>query len=161
MTKTGAENILIYYSNIPGMLKCERKECEQIEATYYSGLKAVSMDGMPHGSAVGRPTERDGLKAAEDNAQHRLEQSKIRIKMLEGDRDSIERVLCSVNGKYKTILVGKYIKGQNWVQISMELNAAVGTVRYWRDKALERFAEVLENDVVMVDEMEQRASRAR
>lgn len=161
MTKAGAENVLIYFANIPEMLKCEHNEVDQIEAKYYGGLKAVSGDGMPHGSAVGRPTERDGMKAAEDQAAERLEKAKIRIKTLEGDREQIEGAIQGMNGKYKTILFGKYILKDSWVKLSSDLNAAESTVRWWHTKALERFGEILEKDIVMIDEIEQRASRAR
>lgn len=161
MTRTGAENVIIYYSNIPEMLKYEHQEVDQIEATYYSGLKAVSADGMPHGSSVGRPTERDGLKAAENDAHARLEKAKIRIKTLEGDREIIDRAINSMNDRYKTILVGKYLRGYSYVKISTDLNAGESTIRWWLKKALERFGEILENDVVMIEEMEERASRAR
>ena len=161
MDKSGAENIIIYYANIPEMLKYEREECEQIEAKHYSGLKAVSVDGMPHGSTVGRPTERDGLKAAEDNAHERLAASKIRIEVLLNDRQKIEAAIGAMNGRYKMILLGKYIHGYSWTKMSSDCNAGESTLRWWRDKALERFGEIIENDVVMVEELEQRASRAR
>ena len=68
MTKESAKNIAIYFANIPDMLNYERTWKQKIEDEYYNNLKSPSLEGMPHGASVWRPTETQCIKAAESNA---------------------------------------------------------------------------------------------
>jgi DNA-directed RNA polymerase specialized sigma24 family protein len=159
--KEDVKKIMGYYRNIPDMVKYERLECEKIEAIYYDSAKSLDTDGMPHGTTMGRPTEKMGIKAAQDNASARLEKAKIRIKILEADRELISGCLEGMNSKYKKLILWKLIYEYSWTKISVQLNRPESTCRHWFDEALKRLGEILENDVLMLDELVQRASRAR
>jgi hypothetical protein len=150
-----------YYRNIPGMIKYEREEYETIESKYYDGAKSLNTDGMPHGTKTGRPTEKMGIKAAGQNVSATLGKINVKIKILEADRDLIADCLDCMNGKYKKLLLCKLVYEYNWPKIGIQLNAPESTCRHWFDIALTRLGEILENDVLMLDELEQRASRAR
>ena len=161
MERDDVRAVVQYYRNIPDMLKYEWQERERIEDEYYNGLKSKGEDGMPHGASVGRPTERAGLKAAQDNAARQLERSKIRIKMLETDAEIIKGCIEDMNGKYKRVISWKLIHEYSWGKISVKFERPESTCRYWLDLALDRLGEILENDVVMLPELIERASRAR
>lgn len=153
--------IVEYYRNIPDTLKYEWQERERIEDEYYNGLKSKGEDGMPHSASVGRPTERAGLIAAQDDAAGQLERSKIRIKTLEADRQIIKDCIEDMNGKYKRVIFWKLIYEYSWGKISVKFERPESTCRYWLDLALDRLGEILEKDVVMLPELVERASRAR
>ncbi len=161
MTKNSAKNIAVYFANIPDMLNYERKWREKIEDEYYNNLKSPSLEGMPHGASIGRPTETQGIKAAEAGAGETVEKASLRIKILEADMAQIKTAIDGMNGKYKKVILWRHINEYSWTKISVLFSQPESTVRYWYDKALERLGEILENDVAEVGDLEQRASRAR
>ena len=65
MTKDNAKKILVYYANIPDMIKAHEEIKDYVEKKYYDGVKSPMLSGMPHGSGSGRPTETMGVRAAE------------------------------------------------------------------------------------------------
>jgi hypothetical protein len=161
--KETVKKIMRYYRNIPGMIKYKREEYETIESKYYDGVKSLGldMDGMQHGTKTGRPTETMGIKAAGQNASAKLRKINVKIKILEADRDLIADCLDCMSGKYKKLLLCKIVYEYSWSKIGIQLNAPESTCRHWFDEALTRLGEILEKDVLMLDELEQRASRAR
>jgi DNA-directed RNA polymerase specialized sigma24 family protein len=161
VTKESAKNIAIYFANIPDMLNYERTWKQKIEDEYYNNLKSPSLEGMPHGASVGRPTETQGIKAAEANAGSALKTEIERIELLQRDMEQIKAAIDGMNGKYKKVILWRHINEYSWTKISILFSQPESTVRYWYDKALERLGEILENDVVLVADLEQRASRAR
>lgn len=161
MTKENAKNIAIYFANIPDMLNYERNWRRKIEDEYYNNIKSPGLEGMPQGASVGRPTEAQGIKAAEANACRELEKEDARIELLQRDLKQIESVIDTMNGKYKKVILWRHVFKYSWPKISILFSQPESTVRYWYDKALERLGEVLENEVVFVSDLEQRASRAR
>lgn len=161
VTKDSAKNIAVYFANIPDMLNYERKWREKIEDEYYNNLKSPSLEGMPHGASVGRPTETQGIKAAEAGAGAAVESAAERIKILEADMEQIKAAIDGMNGKYKKVILWRHVYEYSWPKIAVQFSQPESTVRYWYDKALERMGEILENDVVLVADLEQRASRAR
>lgn len=56
MRRNSAENIVLYYKAIPGMVKLLKQERTELEGEYDS-LRGTSYDGMPYGSTPGKPTE--------------------------------------------------------------------------------------------------------
>ncbi len=160
MQREEAKLILIYYKGIPDMLKIFRQQKTEIEDAYYNGIRGIDMDGMPHGSNPGRPTESMALLAADNDAAGRLKEIETNIRILEQDKGHIRASLDVLNGRYKKLLFFRYLNEYSWTKISMSLHASDRAVRYWHEKALDRLIYALE-DVPMVDEILERASRAR
>ena len=160
MRREEARIIVIYYMAIPDMLQGFRQQKADIEDTYYNGVRGINMDGMPHGTNPGRPTESMGVLAADNGAGKRLREIETRIGVLERDRELIRDSIDGLNGRYKKLLILRYQHEYSWTKISFRMKASDSTVRYWHDKALDRLAYAME-DVPMVNEILLRASRAR
>ena len=73
---------------------------------------------------------------------------------------NIRGALDAVNGKYKSVIIMRLIRGYSWTKISGKLGVPDSTARNWHGRAVERLGEVLE-EVPMVDELAERATRAR
>lgn len=160
MTKDNAKKILVYYANIPDMIKAHEEIKDYVEKKYYDGVKSPMLSGIPHGSGSGRPTETMGVRAAESGAGKRMDRNTVAIDVLGSDQEAIENALNSLCGKYKRILLWKYVSEYSWVKIATELEQPCSTVRNWHDKALYKLGENLEQDVMMVEELVNRANRA-
>lgn len=159
MQAENIKHIVQYYKAIPEMLTLlERERCE-LESNY-SGLCGSGSDGMPHGSSVGKPTEALGLRAAEDGTGERLAEIDAKRRVLLGDAATIRECLDALNGKYKQVLLLRYVHGYSWAKISVRISVPDSTARNWNDKALKRFGEMLE-EMPGVDGLVGRASRAR
>lgn len=161
MHKGAVKDIVAYYRNIPDMLKYERNEREAIEDKYYNGMKGQGNDGMPHRSGTGNPTEKMGMVAAENNASKKMEKINVKIMTLEHDHEVIEDCIGCMNSKYRVILCWHWVYEYNWSKIAIRFSKPESTVRYWMEKAIDQLGEILEKDVLMLDELVERASRAR
>lgn len=161
MKREDVKNILIYYRNIPGMIDFEKKCYKQIEDEYYNGIRSPKADGMPHGQTFGSQTEEMGMHAGAANAAREQEKRLIRTEVLKADRETIRGSLDAMNGVNKKVLFERYLYGYSWGKISTRLHRPESTVRSWCDRALDRFGSILEDDVMMLDELTARASRAR
>ena len=117
------------------------------------------MDGMPHSSAPGNPTEALAVRVIENGVKNRLQEISVQVEVLEGDAANIRGALDAVNGKYKSVIIMRLIRGYSWTKISGKLGVPDSTARNWHGRAVERLGEVLE-DVPMVDELTER-ERAR
>ena len=160
MQREEAKTILIYYRGIPDMLKVFRRQKEEIEDTYYNSVRGIDMDGMPHGSNPGRPTESMAILAADNEASARLREIETKIMVLEQDERHIRGAIDALNGRYKKLLSLRFINDYSWTKTAYKMRASERTARYWSDKALDRLIFALE-DVPMLDEILERASRAR
>lgn len=160
MTKEAAKSIIVYYASIPDMIRFEKEERNYLEKAYYDGVKSPVVSGMPHGSGSGKPTEKMAIRAAEHNAGKRTDKHLVAIDVLESDRETIDAALSSMNSKYKRILLWKHVNGYSWVKIAVNINQPCSTIRYQYDKALEKLGEILEDDVIMINELVDRANRA-
>lgn len=159
MNRKGAETVLIYFRDIPGMFRILRKEKEELEELY-NGLHATACDGLPHGWAPGKPTESLAVRIAESGAYERLQEIRVRMDVLAGDALTVRGALDDMSAKYKTLLNWRILHGYSWGKISVRMGAPESTVRYWFKMALSKLAEIL-SEAPMADELELRASRAR
>ena len=158
MQSEGVKKILRYYQEIAGMVKLLKWEEGELEEEY-NGLKGVGLDGMPHGTSLGRPTEIFAERIAGKNIGNRLGDIKVKTQVLESDAAVIRACLDLLNGKYKRVLSMRYRDGYSWAKISVRLYVPESTVRNWHDRALKRLEEALE-EAPMVDEILARASCA-
>ena len=136
------KHIAQYYKAIPGMLRLLQQEREELEGNYY-GLRGLAYDGTPHSSSPGKPTEEAGLRALESGVGDRLAEIKD-----------------AVNGRYKQVILMRYVRGYSWAKTGVRMNAPDSTVRNWHERAMERFGEALE-ELPGAAELAARAARAR
>ena len=144
---------------IPEAIKLLKRERDALEDEY-NGLGGLAMDGMPHSSAPGNPTEALAVRVIENGVKNRLQEIGVQVEVLEGDAANIRGALDAVNGKYKSVIIMRLIRGYSWTKISGKLGVTDSTARNWHGRAVERLGEVLE-EVPMVDELAERATRAR
>lgn len=152
-------DIVKYYGGIPEAIKLLKRERDALEDEY-NGLGGLAMDGMPHSSAPGNPTEALAVRVIENGVKNRLQEIGVQVEVLEGDAANIRGALDAVNGKYKSVIIMRLIRGYSWTKISGKLGVPDSTARNWHGRAVERLGEVLE-EVPMVDELAERATRAR
>lgn len=148
-----------YYKAIPGMLKLLRQERADIN-NEYGGLHGMDMDGMPHGTTPGKPVEALCINAMENLYADQLERIEQREKELCADQAAIRDCLDSLNSKYKSIVMMRYVFGYSWGKISTRLSVPDSTARRWHDKAINRLGEALEEKPEWSDILS-RATRAR
>lgn len=154
-----AKHIAQYYGAIPGMLRLLRQEREELEDKYY-GLRGQACDGTPHGSSPGKPTEEAGLRALENSVGDRLTEIEASERALDADAAAIRACLDRINGRYKQVILMRYVRGYSWAKTGTRLNAPDSTARNWHDRAMERFGEALE-ELPEAGEIAARAARAR
>lgn len=159
MQTDDVKHIALYYRAIPEMIHLLERERLDLESTY-SGLCGSGSDGMPHGSSVGKPTEALGLRAAEDGTGERLAEIDTKKQVLAGDAATIRGCLDALNGKYKQVLLLRYVRGYSWAKIATRIDTPDSTARHYHDRALKRFGEALE-EVPGMEGLVVRASRAR
>lgn len=159
MRRGEAKTIVLYYRAIPGMIHLLKIEQAEIESEY-EALRSAPFDGMPHGSAPGKPTEDIAIHAAETGALARAREIGVRVMILDGDAATIRGTLDAMSGKYKRIITLRLLRGYSWGKISAKMGAPDSTIRYWFNMALDRLAENLE-EVPMPGELLDRATRAR
>lgn len=161
MERSDANSIMIYYGAIPEMLSALHRQKIEIETKYYDGNHALNADGMPHGNTAGNPTESMALRAADEDAFCIINNIAARISTLETDRLIIKDALSCLCRRYQEVLIYKYVDRHSWAQVGDRMFASDSTVRYWKDKALDKLASILEEDSETIDELVKRAGRAR
>jgi DNA-directed RNA polymerase specialized sigma24 family protein len=159
MQRKDAQNIILYYRAIPDMRKLLKQERRELEEEYL-GLSGVSMDGAPHSSTPGKPVESMAIALEESGAGARLREIEARLCELEADAAFIQHCLDTVNGRYKSILLMRYVYGYSWGKISVRMGVPDSTARHWDEKALARMAKTLEDSAEPAGIL-RRASHAR
>ena len=153
------KTVISYYFGIPAMrvlLADERAELED----EYDGLHGTPVDGTPHSSTPGNPTETLAVRVDARNVRNRLEEISVRDHVLVMDREIIQGCLDILKGEYKRLIFSRYRDRCSWARLAVQNGVPDRTVRRWHDKALDRLGEALE-EAPMGDEILGRASRAR
>ena len=159
MRRKDVKTVIAYYFGIPAMrvlLADERAELED----EYNGLHGTSMDGAPHSSTPGNPTETLAVRVDTRNVWNRMEEISVKDRVLVMDRDVIQGCLDVIKGEYKRLIFSKHKDRCSWARMAVQNGVPDRTIRRWYDKALDRLGEALE-EVPMADELLLRASRAR
>lgn len=86
---------------------------------------------MPHSSAPGNPTEALAVRVIENGVKNRLQEIGVQVAVLEGDAANIQGALDAVNGKYKSVIIMRLIRGYSWTKISGKLGVPDSTARNW------------------------------
>ena len=97
---------------------------------------------------------------AENGVSERLAEIAEAERVLSGDEACIRACLDALNGKYKEVIVMRYVRGYSWAKISARMGTADSTARDWHTRAMERLGEVLE-ELPEAEALARRASRAR
>ena len=159
MRRKDVKTVISYYFGIPAMrvlLEDERAELED----EYDGLHGTPVDGTPHSSTPGNPTETLAVRVDARNVRNRLEERSVRDHVLVMDREIIQGCLDILKGEYKRLIFSRYRDRCSWARLAVQNGVPDRTVRRWHDKALDRLGEALE-EAPMGDEILGRASRAR
>lgn len=159
MRHNDVKKIIAYYYGIPAMCRMLDVERAELESEY-DGLRGSSLNGMPHGSAPGKPTEALAERADDLRVWNRLEAINVRGHVLSMDRDLICGCIDALAGEYKRLLIMRYRDKYSWAKMSVRTGTPDKTVRRRHDRALERLGEALD-EAPMIDEVLGRASRAR
>jgi len=159
MRRKDVKMVIAYYFEIPAMraeLAVERAELED----EYNGLRGTSLDGMPHSSTPGKPTEELAAKAEENNTWGRIQEINVKIQVLQADAAAIRRCLDVLKCEYKRLILFRYQDKYSWARIAVQNGVPDSTVRGWHDRALDRLGEALDGEL-MPEELLGRALRAR
>ena len=159
MRREDVKAIISYYRGIPEMKRLLLREKEDLESEY-CGLKGAPMDSTPRGTTPGNPVESMAIALNESGAADRLREIECRTQELECDRQAIQSALDAVNGKYKRMLLLRYVDGYSWGKISVQTGVPDSTVRHWTNRALLRLGNALDSAGENGDLL-RRASRAR
>lgn len=148
-----------YYRCIPEMRRLLSEERNELEREYYA-LGAVEMDGMPRSPTVGRPAEAAGLRAARDGVDARLREIAESERILMTDYAAIRACIDTLNGRYKQIIMMRYVHRYSRAKIGVRLGAPESTTRDWHRRAVKRLGETLD-ELADVQGVVERALRAR
>lgn len=159
MRRKDVKTIIAYYYGIPGMKKLLDEEQAELEKEY-NGLRGIAMDGMPHSSTPGKPTEELAERVDAGHVRNRLEVIAVRRCVLDADRETVQGCLDALKGEYKRLVTFRYRDKYSWTKIALVWSTTERTVRRWHDRAMDRLGEAL-NETPMPDELLDRASRAR
>lgn len=159
MRDKNVKKIIQYYYEISEMMRLLKSEQAEQESQYYT-LRGVDTNGMPGGGGPGKPTEAAVIHLEELGVYERLQEIRVRLLVLEGDAAAIRGCMDGLSGRYKSILQWRHKCHHSWAGISVRMGAPDSTVRSWHDKAVLCMGEALD-EVPMVDELLERASRAR
>lgn len=134
--------ILRFYRDIDKAIKLNERVIKNLEDQYYTTLGAVNMDGMPHGSGGNTsPVERAVLNAPRSvtNTIDSLNRENSRLAEIKAE---ILSELNRLTYHERAVLLGFYIEGQQWEQISARVNYSPRQCRNIRNDALDQLAKL-------------------
>lgn len=140
MDKGKVISILRFYRDIDKSIKLNERVIKNLEDQYYDSVGAVNMDGMPHGKGgTSSPVERTVLNIPRSVTRtiHEMERDNEKLEKIKAE---ILRELNRLNFHQKAVILGFYIDGQQWEQISEQANYSPRQCRNIRDTALDRLA---------------------
>lgn len=130
--------ILRFYRDIDKAIKLNERVIKNLEDQYYMTLGAVNMDGMPHGSGgTASPVERAVLNVPRSvtNTIDGLNRENSRLAAIKAE---ILSELNHLTYHERAVLLGFYIEGVQWEQISARVNYSPRQCRNIRNDALNR-----------------------
>lgn len=140
------KKLLMDYKYLPGLIKQTSGEIE-IEADnalkYQSSVKAAGMDGMPHGSGVGNPTQEMAVRLAEVN--DRLKVLWYKLAELKNNQLLVEIMMDGLEPVEKTIITEKYINDTRitWESLRKKVNYTERGTRNIAYKTLDKMIKLI------------------
>ena len=132
--------ILRFYRDVEKSVKLNERVIKNLEDQYYTTLGAVNSDGMPHSKgAVSSPVERVVLNIPRSvvNTIDSLNRENAKLEKIKAE---ILSELNRLNYHERAVVLGFYIEGLQWEQISERVNYSPRQCRNIRDNALDRLA---------------------
>ena len=133
-------SILRFFSTIDKEIQMNNAAIEDLNDRYYAALGAVNMDGMPNGSGGGEsPVERAALNIPRSvtNTIESLNRENSRLEKIGAE---ILSELNRLTYHERAVVLGFYIDGLQWEQISARVNYSPRQCRNIRNNALNQLA---------------------
>ena len=130
--------ILRFYRDVEKSVKLNERVIKNLEDQYYTTLGAVNSDGMPHSKGVvSSPVERVVLNIPRSvvNTIDSLNRENAKLEKIKAE---ILSELNRLNYHERAVVLGFYIEGLQWEQISERVNYSPRQGRNIRDNALDR-----------------------
>lgn len=107
-----------------------------------TGLKAIKMDGMPHGSVVGRPTEcsAERVLRLKEMYEERISWAVEAIDKELRFEAAINDAMACLNQSERAVIDMRYKRKYSFVRIARELKYAEATIKAKEKKAVEKLA---------------------
>lgn len=138
---------LIRWGDTAGIVKrlqAEIKEYQDIidESRDLTGL---AMDGMPHGSTPGNPTERKAFRAMalEDNYSDFITARQKQIERTLRDKLIIDKIIDRYEPWVRTMLELRYVKRKDWFEISFAVEYSDGHIKNVHTRVLKDISKVM------------------
>lgn len=132
--------ILEFYRDADKTIRLNERVIKNLEDQYYNSVGAVNMDGMPHGKGgTSSPVERTVLNIPL-SVVNTIKSMERDSRKLEEIKVEILKELNRLNYHQKAVVLGFYIDGLQWEQISERVNYSPRQCRNIRDNALDRLA---------------------
>ena len=109
-------------------------------------LKSQNLDGMPHGTTVGQPTELAALQriALRESYRARLEELEQQIREADRLRESIEEAVMYLMPEEAFVINRHYRDGMTYEQVAEEQDCDVSTVKRRERRAVALIAEFID-----------------
>jgi RNA polymerase sigma factor (sigma-70 family) len=109
-------------------------------------LKSQNLDGMPHGTTVGQPTELAALQriALRESYRARLEELEQQIQEADRLRESLEEAVMYLMPEEAFVINRHYRDGKTYEQVAEEQDCDVSTVKRRERRAVALIAEFID-----------------
>ena len=138
-----AAAVMLYYAQLPRMIRETTRELGELEEQY-NPIRSAGMDGMPKAAGNGDRTADLATKMADRDTLGRIRAVETRLVVMRQDRDDIERALREVHRVHKTILVCHYVKGHTWTATAIQAGYSQSHTRRLKSRALEMMGNALD-----------------
>lgn len=130
--------ILKFYRDADKTIRLNERIIKNLEDQYYDSVGAVNIDGMPHGKGDTSSHVERTVMNIPCSVVNTISSMKRDNQTLERIKAEILNELNRLNYHQKAVVLGFYIDGLQWEQISERLNYSPRQCRNIRDSALVR-----------------------
>ncbi|MBQ5588424.1 MAG: sigma-70 family RNA polymerase sigma factor [Selenomonadales bacterium] len=122
----------------------QHREIEQYKDLINStaGLRAINMDGMPHGNVVSRPTEQaaERIERLKQMYEERVEWATEAIDKELRFEAALNDAMTCLNPTERAVIDLKYKRKYSLLRTARELHCAEPTVKYREKKAIDKLS---------------------
>jgi len=137
MEREKVKKVLLFCRDIDGEIRITRNVLQDYEDAYYTSGGAGSLDGMPRSKyRTSNPTQNTALNIP-DSASVAMNELREDLESLAALKAAILRELNKLPLHQKSILYDFYIKGLQWVQISVRVNYSATQCKEIRNRGLD------------------------
>ena len=149
MEREAVKTILIFCRDIDGEIKLTQRVLADYEDAYYTGGGAGTLDGFPRSKyRTSDPTATTALNIP-DSAADAMNELRADIELLAALKKAILHELNRLPLIQKTVVYDFYIKGLQWVQISLKTYYSTAQCRNIRNNGLDKLAKLFnKNDLI-------------